>query len=69
MKKMNNKIANELIEYIANNLITESIFSTPYPTTSVEVIGLLDKIAQLRGIDKIENGKQFNTILDKIEKK
>ena len=58
----------ELLKYIANNLETESMFLTTTPQTSVEVVGLLDKIAELRGISKEENGMEFNTILDKNQK-
>jgi len=60
---MDNKFK-ELLVYIASNTETESIFLSPYPTTSIEVIGLLDKIAELRGITKEQNGQEFNDILD-----
>lgn len=46
----------ELLQYIAENSETESVFLDPYPRTSVEIIGLLDKIAELRGISKEDNG-------------
>lgn len=59
----------ELLTYIAQNMRTESIFLTPNPSTTVEIIGLLDKIAELRELSKEENGKEFNSICDKIEKK
>lgn len=54
----------ELLQYIASNLETESSFLTPYPTTSVEVIGLLNKIAELRGISEEQNGIEFDIIMD-----
>ena len=54
----------ELMKYIANNLQTENSFLTPQPTTSVEVVGLLDKIAELRGVSKEKNGNEFNIIMD-----
>ena len=57
----------ELMKYIADNLETESQFLTPFPTTSVEVIGLLDKIAELRGISEEQNGIEFNIIMDNLE--
>ncbi len=55
----------ELLVYISENLNTESLFETPNPSTSVEVIGLLDKIAELREISQEENGIEFNEIMDK----
>lgn len=61
---MNKEIAQKLLTYIANNLKTESSFLTPYPATTVEVIGLLDKIAELRSISEEENGIEFNSIMD-----
>ena len=61
---MNDKFK-ELLIYIADNIETESSFLSPHPTTSVEIIGLLDKIAELRGITKEENGQEFNSILDR----
>ena len=54
----------ELMKYIANNLQTENSFLTSQPTTSVEVVGLLDKIAELRGVSKEKNGIEFNIIMD-----
>lgn len=65
---MNDIIAQQLLTYIANNLITESRFLTHNPTTSVEVIGLLDKIAELRNIPEEQNGIEFNQIMDILEK-
>lgn len=56
----------ELLQYIAENNYTESVFLTPNPTTSIEVTGLLDKIAELRGISKRDNGIEFNEIADKL---
>jgi len=61
---MNNEIAQQLLTYIGNNLETESRFLTPYPSTTINVIGLLDKIAELRGITEEENGIEFNEIMD-----
>ena len=58
----------ELLEYIAQNHFTESIFLSPNPQVNIEVIGLLDKIAELRGISYIENGREFNNICDNLEK-
>lgn len=57
----------ELLKYIAENNWTESVFLSPTPQTNIEVIGLLDKIAELRGITREENGKEFNSICDAIE--
>ena len=58
----------ELLKYIAENLEMESRFLTTTPNANVEVIGLLDKIAELRGISKKENGIEFNSIMDSLEK-
>ena len=57
----------ELLKYIAENLEVESRFLTTTPNANVEVIGLLDKIAELRGISKKENGIEFNSIMDSLE--
>jgi hypothetical protein len=57
----------ELLQYIAENLETESSFLSPEPQTNVEVVGLLDKIAELRGIPPDENGMEFNAICDEID--
>ena len=57
----------ELLKYIAENLEMESRFLTTNPNVNVEVIGLLDKIAELRGISKEENGIEFNSIMDSLE--
>ena len=56
----------ELLTYIANNMQTESRFLTSTPSTSVEITGLLDKIAELRGINKEQNGEEFNNICDEL---
>lgn len=58
----------ELLVYIAYNNYTESPFMVPNPLTTVEIVGLLDKIAELRGISKEDNGKEFNAILDEKDK-
>lgn len=58
----------ELLEYIAQNHFTESRFLSPSPQVNIEVIGLLDKIAELRGISYIENGEEFNNICDNLKK-
>ena len=57
----------ELLKYIAENLEMKSRFLTTTPSANVEVIGLLDKIAELRGISKEDNGKEFNSIMDSLE--
>ena len=56
----------ELLIYIAQNMETESRFLTPFPSTSVEIKGLLDKIAELRGISIDDNGEEFNNICDEL---
>ena len=57
----------ELLRYIAENLEIESRFLTTNPNANIEVVGLLDKIAELRGISKEENGIEFNSIMDSLE--
>ena len=55
----------ELLRYISKNMETEPLYINPInPQTSVEVKGLLDKIAELRGITKDQNGLEFNQICD-----
>lgn len=56
----------ELLKYIGENLWTESAFLSPQPQANIEVIGLLDKIAELRGVTKEENGEDFNKIMDSL---
>ena len=64
---MNDEIAQALLQYIGENLQTESGYLTPQPSTSVEIVGLIDKIAELRGISKDENGHDFNQIMHMLE--
>ena len=56
----------ELLTYLAKNMETESKFLTTRPITSVEITGLLDKIAELRGITPKTNGEEFNNICDEL---
>lgn len=56
----------ELLLYIAKNINSSSPFLSPTIEHSVEVMGLLDKIAELRGITPTANGKDFNNILDTL---
>lgn len=65
---MTQEEVNELFKWIALNVSTSSPFLSPVKEYTVDAIGLLDKIAEIRGIDKIENGKQFNQIADAIAK-
>lgn len=60
---------NELFEFIAENSEAESSFLTPYPVYSVSTQDLLDKIAELRGISKEENGREYNEVADKVDNK
>ena len=57
----------ELLKYIAQNNYSEDSYLSPFPTHVVECIGLLNKIAELRGISEEQNGEEFNTIVDSIE--
>ena len=54
----------ELLKYIAQNMWTESRFMYANPSTHIEVSGLLDKIAELRGIPEEINGQEFDKICD-----
>ena len=65
---MNDTIAKSLLEWIAKNNFMESQFLTPQPSSNVDTTGLIDKIAELRGISKEENGNEFNNIADNLEK-
>jgi hypothetical protein len=56
----------KLLTYLAENMWTESSFLKPVPQTNVELVGLLDKIAELRGISQEDNGKEFNSIADSL---
>ena len=58
----------ELMIYIAKNVEMSSQFLSPIQTASIEVTGLLDKIAELRGISNEQNGIEFNQICDELEK-
>lgn len=62
---MDNKLV-ELLKYIAQNMWTESLYQTANPSTHVEISGLLDKIAELRGISEDANGEEFNQICDQL---
>lgn len=57
----------ELMIYIAKNAEMSSQFLSPIQTASIEVTGLLDKIAELRGISNEQNGIEFNQICDELE--
>lgn len=65
---MNDLEAKELLVFIANNLQVESAFLTPNPQATVDVISLLDKIAELRGISEEQNGIEFNQIMEDLSK-
>jgi hypothetical protein len=56
----------ELLTHIAETMQTESSFLSSKPTTTVEVISLLDKIADLRGINRDSNGLEFNEICNNL---
>ena len=59
----------ELMIYIAKNVEMSSRFLSPIRTASIEAVGLLDKIAELRGISSEQNGIEFNQICDELEEK
>ena len=64
---MDDKIVIELFKYLDENMETESRFLTSTPSTYIEIVGLLDKIAELRGISKEDNGREFNKIADDLK--
>ncbi len=57
----------KLLEYIANNLSVSSPYMYVDQYATIDVDGLLEEIAQLRGISNEENGAQFNAIMNSIE--
>ena len=59
----------KLLEYIIENSEVESPFLTPIPSTTIEIFGLLDKIAELRNISKKKNGIEYNKLIDKQNEK
>ena len=64
---MDDKTAEELLEWLVLNHHREMTFPI-INDPEVPLVPLLDKIAELRGIDKLENGKQYNAIADRLEK-
>ena len=64
---MNDETAKSLLEWIAKNNFMESTFLTPHPSSNIDTMDLLDKIAELRGISKEENGEEFNSIADNLQ--
>ena len=64
---MNDKTARSLLRYIGFNHMTKSRFLTTQPLITVEVTGLIAKIAELRGIDIDVNAKEFSDIIEEIE--
>lgn len=67
MIELNDETTKELLKYLAENMETESHFLTPKPNTTVEIVGLLDKIAELRGISEEENGVDFNKVANNLK--
>lgn len=63
---MSEKVRLELLKYISLHNETESRFLTANPNTYIEVIGLLDKIAELSGIEPLQNGRDFNKIANEL---
>ena len=55
-----------LLRWLTVNNWVESRFLTPVPQANVNLVELLDKIAELRGISKEENGIEFNNIIDDL---
>lgn len=65
---MNDETALELLNYIVDNMFLKSPFSNPHTNTHIELVGLLDKIAELRNISKEQNGREFNSIIEEKQK-
>ena len=67
LKSYSDCLFKELMICIAKNVYTESIFLSPDSNSYIDVIILLDKIAELRGISNEENGLEFNEIIDNLK--
>ena len=63
------KAVEELFTFLSKNLEVESVFLTPFPDASINLISLLDKIADLRGISHRENGEEFNEVMNKLQER
>ena len=64
---MTNKEVTRLLTFIANNLKMESGFLTPTPKANIDVVKLIDEIADIQGVEGETLGIEFNRIMDKIE--
>lgn len=56
----------ELLTYIAQNVGKEPAFLNPTTLRYVEIIGLLDEIAKLRGVSKEDNDREYNQLADSL---
>lgn len=54
----------KLIKWIAANLEVESAFLSPRPSASIEVVSLINKIAELTEMDKEVLGQMLNEHLN-----
>tara|TARA_R110002020_G_scaffold148076_8_gene323939 strand:- start:6888 stop:7094 length:207 start_codon:yes stop_codon:yes gene_type:complete len=64
---MTEKEVTRLLTFIANNLEVKSGFLTPTPKANIDVVNLIDEIADIQGVEKEVLGIEFNNIMDKIE--
>jgi len=55
----------KLIEWLAQNVWSESVFLGPFPSTNIEIENLLDKISELWKIDKTDIAYIYNNSADK----
>jgi hypothetical protein len=61
------EVVEELFILIGKNLERETIFLTPFPRALIDVELLLDGIAKIRKIPPLENGEEFNDIMDQLQ--
>ena len=59
-------VVKDLLTFIGKNLEMESIFVNPFPSATIGVKILLDKIAALRRIETSDNGREFNIIMEQL---
>ena len=64
---MTDKEVTRLLTFIAKNLEAESGFLIPTPKANIDVVDLIDEIADIQGVEGETLGIEFNNIMDKIE--
>jgi hypothetical protein len=66
---MNEINITKLFELIHQIAYGESVFLSPYRSYIVDLKGLLDGIAEMRGITHEQNGIQYNEVCDVFDTK